>query len=136
MSFQERLLIFLLRFQAIVLLTAFGTVFLPTRWMAATHEWLGLGMFPEAPLTEYLTRSISLMYGIHGGLFLVLTGNVRRYRSPLKYLILMGFVFGVAMTVIDVRAPMPLYWSLGEGPMLLVVSAGLLYLLRYVPTED
>jgi hypothetical protein len=136
MALQERLLVFLLRFQAFVLLLAFGAVFLPTRWMAATHEWLGLGTFPEAPITEYLTRSVSLMYGIHGGLFLVLSGNVRRYRSPLKYLILMGFAFGVAMTVIDLRAPMPLYWSLGEGPMLLVVSAGLLYLLRFVPIED
>jgi len=136
MRFQERLLIFLLRFQAIVLLLAFGAIFLPTRWMAATHEWIGLGTFPEAPLTEYLTRSVSLMYGIHGGLFLVITKNVRRYRSPLKYLIFMGFVFGFSMTAIDVQAPMPLYWTLGEGPLIVVISAVLLYLLRYVPTED
>jgi hypothetical protein len=136
MSFQERLLIFLLRFQAILLLLAFGAVLLPTRWMAATHEWLGLGTFPEAPLTEYLTRSASLLYGIHGGLLLVLTGNVRRYRSPLKYLVLMGVVFGLTMTVIDIRAPVPLYWTLGEGPLILAFSAALLYLLRYVPTED
>ena len=136
MSFQERLLIFLLRFQAILLLLAFGAVLLPTRWMAATHEWLGLGTFPEAPLTEYLTRSASLLYGIHGGLLLVLTRSVRRYHAPLKYLILMGFVFGFTMTVIDGRAPMPLYWTLGEGPLILAFSVLLLYLLRFVPTED
>ena len=135
MSFQERLLIFLLRFQAILLLLAFGAVFLPTRWMAAAHEWLGLGPFPQAPLTEYLTRSTSLLYGIHGGLLLVLAGDVRRYRAPLKYLIIMGVVFGFTMTVIDVRAPVPLYWTLGEGPMILVFSVFLLYLLRFVPTE-
>ena len=40
------------------------------------------------------------------------------------------------MTVIDVRAPVPLYWTLGEGPLILVFSAALLYLLRYVPNED
>jgi hypothetical protein len=134
-SFQERLLIFLLRFQAVLLLLAFVAVFLPTRWMAATHEWLRLGTFPEAPLTEYLTRSVSLLYGIHGGLFLVLAGNVRRYRSPLKYLVIMGLVFGVTMTVIDFRAPVPWYWTLGEGPLILVFSAVLLYLLRFVPVE-
>jgi hypothetical protein len=133
--FQERFLIFLLRFQGILLLSAFGAVLLPTRWMAATHEWLGLGTFPEAPLTEYLTRSVSLMYGIHGGLFLVLATNVRRYRSPLKYLIAMGFVFGFTMTVIDWQAPVPLYWTLGEGPLILFFSILLLYLLRFVPRE-
>ena len=136
MSFQERLLIFLLRFQGVVLLLAFGAVLLPTGWMASIHEWLGLGSFPAAPLTEYLTRSVSLLYGIHGGLLLVLAGNVRRYRSPLKYMIVMGVVFGLTMTVIDWRAPVPLYWTLGEGPLILLFSIVLLYLVRFVPREE
>lgn len=135
MSFQERLLILLLRFQGILLLFAFGAVLLPTHWMAEMHQWLGLGAFPEAPLTEYLTRSVSLLYGIHGGLLLVLATDVRRYRAPLRYLIVMGFIFGFTMTVIDWRAPVPLYWTLGEGPLILVFSILLLYLLPFVPRE-
>jgi hypothetical protein len=117
------------------MLLAFGAVFFPTRWMATLHEWLGLGPFPDAPITEYLTRSVSLLYGIHGGLFLVLAGNVRRYRDPLVYLIVMGVVFGTIMTLIDLRAPVPLYWTLSEGPLILLFSVLLLYLSRFVPRE-
>ena len=47
------------------MLTALFAVFLPVRWMAETHEWLGLGEFPESPLVDYLTRSASLLYAWH-----------------------------------------------------------------------
>ena len=58
------------------MLLAFFAIFLPVRWMAVTHEWLGLGEFPASPLVDYLTRSASLLYAWHGGLLLVLSPRI------------------------------------------------------------
>ena len=38
------------------LLVATAAVFLPVEWMAAIHRWLGLGEFPDSPITIYLAR--------------------------------------------------------------------------------
>ena len=27
-------------------------IVMPTSWMAAAHQWLGLGDFPDAPITQ------------------------------------------------------------------------------------
>lgn len=127
---------FLLRLSGAIMLPAFATIFLPVDWMAATHRWLGLGEFPETPLVDYLTRSISALYGIHGGLLILLSGNVRRYAAIIHYLILMGFIFGVLMLGIDVYAGLPTYWTVGEGPLIIALSAVLLLLLRAVPRDE
>src|SRR5262249_61889667 len=66
----ERALALLLRLEGAVLLLALPFVFLPTAWMAAAHVWLGLGPFPDSPLTEYLTRSLSGLYALWGPLYL------------------------------------------------------------------
>ena len=62
----ERTLTWLLWILGVMMLTALFAVVMPTDWMAATHAWLGLGTFPEAPITEYMARSLSMMYGLHG----------------------------------------------------------------------
>ena len=36
--------------------------------MAACHEAMGLGPFPDAPIVEYLARSVSAYYAMLGGL--------------------------------------------------------------------
>jgi len=48
------------------LLLATVAVFLPVSQMAIMHRWLGLGEFPDAPITIYLARSTSLLYAMHG----------------------------------------------------------------------
>ncbi|MCP4664043.1 MAG: hypothetical protein GY856_52335 [bacterium] len=133
---QERVLVFLLRLSGATMLPAFAAIFLPVDWMAATHRWLGLGEFPVAPIVDYLTRSISALYGIHGGLLILVSGNVRRYAGVILYLIVMGFVFGVLLLGIDFYAGLPTSWSVGEGPMIIVLSAVLLLLLRSVPRDE
>lgn len=57
--------------------TAVFAVFLPTAWMAAIRGWLGLGEFPDAAVTQYLTRSVSVFYAMLGGLTILasLLGN-------------------------------------------------------------
>ncbi len=135
MTVQEKVLAWLLRISGVALLTAFGAVFLPVAWMALTHRWLGLGEFPAAPLVDYLTRSISVLYGIYGGLVLLISFDLRRYRPVVAYVAWMGVVAGILLLGIDIHAGMPRYWTQAEGPMLVVMAAVILVLLRSVPHQ-
>ena len=83
--------------------------------MAAGHEWLGLGEFPNLPITVYLARSTSLLYGIHGVL-MVYTSFTMQHHWRLAWLFsALHVVIGITMLVTDITAGMPLYWILGEG---------------------
>ena len=135
MTRSERILVLLLRLSGAVMLLAFPAALLPVEWMAANHRWLGLGEFPESALVDYLTRSISLLYGIHGGLLLLVSGRPRQYRSVIAYLAVMDMVFGVSVLAIDLHAGMPLLWTLGEGPPMFAIGLVVLLLLRGVPPE-
>jgi hypothetical protein len=84
--------------------------------MAATHQRLGLGEFPRAPVVEYLTRSIAALYGFHGVLVLLVARDPRRNRAFVSYLAVMDITFGVMMLAIDLRAGLPRFWTLLEGP--------------------
>lgn len=91
---------------------------------------MGLGPLPRAPLLEYLTRSISLLYGFHGVLMFILATDVQRYRPLIRFAAIMGVVFGLAMMAIDATAPMPLPWTLLEGPPIALTGVVTLALLR------
>jgi hypothetical protein len=130
MNARERVLVLLLRFSGGVMLLAFVAVFLPTGWMAATHRWLGLGEFPSSSLVDYLTRSASALYGIHGGLAVLLSRDVRRFAPVIVYVAWAGLAFGALMIGVDLAAGMPLYWILGEGPLIMAESALTLWLAR------
>lgn len=118
----------LLRFGGIVLVSAFGAMLLPVGWMASVHEWLGMGKFPEAPLTEYLIRSVAALYGFHGVLMLIVARDVVRYDAIVLYCGVMDVVFGSLMFAIDLGAGMPWWWTALEGPSLVGVGLLLLYL--------
>ena len=130
MNARERVLILLLRVSGVVMLLAFFAIFLPTEWMARTHRWLGLGDFPASPLVDYLTRSASALYAIYGGLLVLLARDVRRFAPVIVYLAVTGLAFGVVMIGVDFAAGMPHYWSVGEGPLVLVLSWVILWLAR------
>ena len=117
------------------MLMAFGAVLLPVSWMAAIHEWLGFGEYPAVPLTDYLNRSVSMLYGIHGGLMVLLSTNVRRYATIIRYVMWMHLALGAVMIVVDLRAPMPWWWTLSEGPTIVPFALVMLYMLRSVPAE-
>ena len=131
----EKWLAILLRIGGSVMLLAFGAVFLPTEWMAASHRWLGLGEFPASPLVEYLTRSASVLYGIHGGLYVVVARDVRRHAPVIQFLAATAVLFGVLMLGIDLHAGLPWYWTFSEGPAVLSFGTLLLMLLRSVPQD-
>jgi len=132
-STEERLLVLVLRLAGAVLLLAFAAVFLPVSWMTAVHGWLGLGQFPTYPLVDYLTRSISTLYGIKGGLYLLLSIDVRRFRPVIVYSGWSAVGMGLALVVIDLRAGLPWPWALAEGPCVVLAGAALLALVRGVP---
>ena len=114
----------------VVLVSAFGAVLLPADWMAATHRWLGMGEFPAAPVTEYLARSVSALYGFHGVLLLLVAAEPVRYQRIVRYLGVMDIVFGLTMLAIDLHAGMPAMWTMFEGPPLVGGGALVLYLLN------
>ena len=132
-SWQERLLALLLRFGACVTLLAFVAVFLPTAWIRGTHEWLGLGPFPDAPLTQYLTRSAAALYAMHGALLWIISGNVRRHRLFVLYIIGTYLYLGTVLFVVDLRAGLPWHWVVFEGPPLFAMGLLSIYLVRHVP---
>lgn len=134
MNRTERILTILLRLLGVMMLFALLAIPLPRAWMAAIHAWLGLGPFPAGPLVDYLARSISGLYAIHGGLLLVCSTDLRRYRPVLQYCLIAGLLFGAAMTAIDFHAGMPIYWSACEGPFVMVFGVVGLGMLRNVET--
>jgi hypothetical protein len=113
---QGRFLQIVLRAGGITMLLATFAIFMPVSWMAGTHEWLGMGEFPASPLVDYLTRSISFLYAMHGGLLLVVAGNLQRYRPIVLYLGIATAIGGLLLTGIDRHAGMPMWWTLAEGP--------------------
>lgn len=128
----ERLLVWLLRLFGGVTCCAIFAALLPTDWMAATHAWLGLGPLPRAPVVEYLTRSISLLYAVHGGVIVLASTDVRRFAPLITYLAVADGAAGLLLVVVDVYAGMPWYWTAVEGPSVTVTAAILLWLNRRV----
>lgn len=125
------LLTWLLRLGGATLLLATFAIVMPTDWMASNHRRLGLGTFPASSLVEYLTRSISGLYALHGGVLLVASTDVLRYRPLVVYLAAMNVVFGLVMLGIDLVAGLPLWWVLIEGPSLTVTGVVMLALARH-----
>jgi hypothetical protein len=129
----ERWLVVLLRFGGVLLGTAVLAIFLPDAVMAAIHRRLGLGEYPGAPLTAYLTRSVAALYAFHGGLLLALSTDVRRFRPVLVFVAWATLAFGLALTGIDLHAGLPVWWTLLEGPWVLLVGVLLVVLTRRLP---
>jgi len=136
MTRPERTLVLLLRGLGCLTLSAFAAIALPVEWMAAIHARLGLGTLPREPIVDYLTRSVSAFYGLHGALLLVVARDVRRHRAVVAFAGWAAVAFGVIVTGIDLHAGMPAWWTWGEGLPVTALGALQLYLLRSVPRED
>ena len=104
---KSRTLIILLRVFGVLGCTAVFTIFMPTSWMATTHEWLGLGEFPDTPITQYLARSVSAFYAMFGGLAIIVSMDVKRYGPLIVYLAYATMAFGAVLTGIDAMAGLP-----------------------------
>lgn len=136
MNNEGRFLQILLRVGGITMLLATFAIFMPVSWMASSHVWLGMGDFPESTLVDYLTRSISFLYAVHGGLLLVVSGNIQRYRPVLLYFGIATVVGGVLLTGIDLHAGMPSWWTLAEGPPVALIGLLITWLVLRSSSRD
>ena len=132
----HRALIILLCVVGVVACTAIIASVMPTTWIVATHRWLGLGDFPDAPITQYLARSISALYAIFGGLAIVASTDVLRYAPIVHFFAYVTLAFGILITGIDSIAGMPTCWTLFEGPTTFILGVVILLLARRVVRSD
>ena len=84
--------------------------------MAAIHESLALGPFPQGAITEYLARSLSAFYAFAGALALLFSTDVVRYRTAIRLFAGALVAFSVVVLWIDLKVGMPASWTWTEGP--------------------
>jgi hypothetical protein len=59
--------------------------------------------------------------------------DVRRYLPVVKFLAILGTVFGAGMLILDITVAMPPLWIVGEGPFIIVLGGVMLFLTGRVP---
>jgi hypothetical protein len=122
-------LAFYLRLVGVVLMLALAAVVMPFEWMAFVHRRLGLGELYESPLTNYLTRSLSALYALHGALHFAVARDVRRHAAVIGFLGWSYLCFGALLLALDHNAGMPEWWILLEGPV--IMGSGTIILLLH-----
>jgi L-lactate permease len=132
----DRALIWLLRFNAAVLLCAAPCALLPFSTMDMIHRELLGAPLPDLPISRYTTRSLSLLYASYGLITLFVTLDWRRYRPAVPFIAWLHIAFASAMVVVDWEAGMPWWWIAGEGPPLIGMGFVMLWLYRRASRAD
>ncbi len=125
-----RVLRWLMIAMGVVGLLAVFAVVMPTSWIEAATEACDLEPLPRSPLSEYLTRSVSLIYAMLGAKTIYLALNVVRHLDLIRFIGGLTIAFGAAMIAIDFGVGMPTLWSWGEGPPTVLFGAALIWLAR------
>jgi hypothetical protein len=95
-----------------ICLTALLPLWMPAAWIHATHEWLGWGAFPDAPVALYMARSNSALAAFYGGLLFVLSLDVPRYRRVIRYQAAAIMAYSAAGLILGRAAGMPWWFVL------------------------
>jgi len=134
----ERILKLILQINGVVMASAVFAVFLSHDQMAAIHQWLGLGEFPDAKIVDYLARSLSTFYAMIGVLYIALARDIHVYASIITLAAWASICFGVASIIIDLQLGFPAWWTWGEGPFVIVYGAVVLWLQQKIknPTTE
>lgn len=103
-----------LRFQGAVMGCAFFFVLVPTGWMQAINNLMGLGPLPEAPIMGYLTRSLSALYGVYGSLHWLSATDPERLKPLIRYMAWAALAWGPGLAILDLAVGMPWTWIAGE----------------------
>src|SRR4030042_4784845 len=101
MNKQVSLFKLFLQISGVVSLFALVGVFMPYSWMNITHQWLGMGTLPAEPVVGDLARSPSAFSAFFGGLLLLGSFDLHRYRQLLIYIGLTHILFGILLLAID-----------------------------------
>jgi len=105
----------LLRILAGVCITSLVAVFMPLEWISRSHEWMGLGPFPEAPIAEYLARSTSALCAFYGGFIWMLSRDPMRYLPVIKYQAWAMLGISTVSVVLWLKLGMAAHWALLDG---------------------
>jgi hypothetical protein len=124
----DRALLWLMRLNAAVLLCAFPCALLPFGAMEAIHRALLGPSLPDLPITRYMARSLSLLYGSYGLITLFVTLDWPHYRRAVPFIAWLHIAFASAMVVVDGEAGMPWWWIAFEGPPLIGMGILMLWL--------
>ncbi len=135
MGSAEKILVILLRFNAALLLMALLPLVMPFAWMDAIHRWLEMGELPAVPIVQYLARSVSLLYAIHGALLFYVALDVRRFLPVVRFLAVLDIALGFGLLALDWTVGMPIYWIIGEGPLIVAMGAIFLWLVARVERD-
>ena len=131
----EQALRFILRMIGGASLFALIFIFVPYEWMNEIHHGIGLGELPEAPVVGYLARSVSAFYALFGGLFLLLSLDVKRHRELISAVGLGTAFLGLTLLFIDWHEGLPFWWKVWEGPFVIGVGLAIFGLSRRVKDE-
>lgn len=119
-----------LRAFSVLPMTAVFAAMLPVAAMDAIHRYIGLGSLPQGPIVEYLARSTSLFYALHGALLWYLASDLRRYRDFFWFYLWLSLLFAVGLFLTDLSAGLPVHWTLAEGPAVAVFVGLVMWLFR------
>mgnify|MGYP003662753872 CR=1 FL=1 len=107
-------LVLYLNFIGYVSLLAFGAAVMPSSWMITTADALGVEL-ADLPLSFYLARNLSLLYGFVGATLLVITHDMSRYGSLVWFVARGTLLLGVLQLVANSMSGLPIWWTLGES---------------------
>jgi hypothetical protein len=124
----ERALALLLRISGLVTGIALVAALMPLEWMHAIHTKLNLGPIPATPIYEYMARTLSALYAIHGGLCFVLATDIRRFGPVITYTATAQLLFAFLVLWIDYKSGLPRPWTALEAPAVFLMGALTLYL--------
>ena len=130
----EKWLPLFLRVVGCVTLLAFAAAVMPQKWIVEIAEELGFEPFPHAPLTFYLARNLSLLYGFVGCFLLIVASDLKRYRPLVRLTAIGTIAFGVLQWIVDAQSDMPLWWTAYES--LSTIAGGIMIAIldRRTPT--
>ncbi len=111
----ERWLAGLLRLAGAVCLLALVPWLMPRDWIAFTHEFIGLGSFPQEPIAEYLARFSSALCVFYGGLLLVLSFDVCSFSGIITYQAIAIMFFSTVGIILGQAAGIPLVWVTADA---------------------
>ncbi|MDB4807293.1 hypothetical protein OAH22_00405 [bacterium] len=127
---RERWLLMFLRLIGATSLLAFLASVMPAAWIISIAEELGFEPFPDSPLTFYLARNLSLLYGFVGATLLIIASDLPRYRPLVRYAAIGTLMFSGFQLVVDSMSDLPWWWTWGESGSTLVGGLMLYWIQR------
>ena len=128
-----KIMLFLFGFPPILAVIAF---LMPLSWMAAVHEWIGMGPLPDKPIVDYLARYASAMSVLYGCLLLLLMSDVRRYAPVITLQAVAIIVFSGVGSILASRAGMPWWWIVGDVVSCWSFCGAMLWLQTKIPPVE